>query len=205
MFDTFGPTAQGLGWGTKGLQHLRFQALTSPWTLEGQSVLDIGSGICDLYEFLKPQLISRYVGIDFVDSYYEFAKVQYRDSIFEVIKADIYSLPDFPKCDIALASGTFNVMDALSEAESYQRIQLTMSKLSVAARVGFSINFLSDATTYRDNSLFYANSEAILAIARKTSRRVMLSHFEFPFEFTIHVWSRDSYDPNRSLFCDPGR
>jgi SAM-dependent methyltransferase len=203
MFDAFGATAQGMGWGTKGLQHLRFQALTSPWTLEGKSVLDIGCGICDLYNFLKPKLISQYVGIDFVDSYYRFAKLQYRDPIFEVIKADIYSLLSFPCCDIALASGTFNVMDAQSEAENYQRIQLTMSRMRAAARIGFSINFLSDATTYRDNSLFYANSETILAIARKISRRVLLSHVEFPFEFTIHVWSEDSYDSNKSLFCDP--
>ena len=202
MFDTFGPTAQGMGWGTKELQRLRFQALTRPWTLEGKSVLDIGSGICDLYKFLKPKLISQYKGIDFVDSYYTFAKLKYEDPDFEVIKSDIYSLLSFPRCDIALASGTFNVMDAQSEAENYQRIHMTMAKMRAATQVGFSINFLSDATTYRDNSLFYANSEAILAIARKTSRRVLLSHVEFPFEFTVHVWSDDSYDSNKSLFCE---
>ena len=86
-----------------------------------------------------------------------------------------------PTCDIAFASGTFNVMDGQSEAENYERIQSIMSRIGAAAEIGFSVNFLSDATTYRDKSLFYPSSEIILAIARQISRRVLITHFEFPF------------------------
>ena len=53
--------------------------------------------------------------------------------------------------------------------------------MGAAAEIGFSVNFLSDATTYRDKSLFYPSSEIILAIARQISRRVLITHFEFPF------------------------
>ena len=200
LFDEYGPTAQGLGWGTKGLQHLRFETLTSPWILKGLSILDVGCGVCDLFEFLLPKEIKSYTGIDFVDSYCAYARSRFPHSIFDLVKADIYSLPEFPICDIALVSGTFNVMDSRSEDENYQRIQSVMSKMHKSTNVGFSINFLNDATTYRVKSLFYANSETILAIARGISRRVAISHFEFPFEYTIHVWCRDAYNSDTSLY-----
>ena len=203
MFEAFGPSAEGLGWGSKGLQYRRFETLTRPWRMEGTSVLDVGCGICDLYQFLKFK-VAHYVGLDFLESYCNVARSRFTDPSFEVINSDIYSLSELPTCDIAFASGTFNVMDGQSEAENYERIQSIMLRMGAAAEIGFSVNFLSDATTYRDKSLFYPSSEIILAIARQISRRVLITHFEFPFEFTLHVCSTDSYDATTSLFIqDP--
>jgi len=202
MFAEFGPSPQGLGWGTKGLQALRFEALSRVWDFDERVILDVGCGICDLYEFVEPRGIKRYIGIDFVDAYCEFARGRFSGPKFEVINRDLFSSQNLPLCDIALASGTFNVMDFESEDENYSAIDSVMNRLRAACRVGFSVNFLSDATTFRDKSLFYAKSERILSIARRVSRRILISHFEFPFEYTIHVWCDESFETSSSLYCD---
>lgn len=200
MYAAFGPSPQGLGWGSKNLQALRFEALSRFWEFHERVVLDVGCGICDLYEYLRPRAINRYIGIDFVDAYCEFARGRFSDSKFEVLNRDLFSSQTLPSCDIALASGTFNVMDFVSEDESYNAIEKVMNQLRSVCRMGFSMNFLSDATTFRDENLFYANSERILSIARGISRRLILSHFEFPFEFVLHVWSDEKYDASKSLY-----
>lgn len=200
MYAEFGPSPQGLGWGTKGLQTLRFEALSGVWDFRERVLLDVGCGICDLYEFVRQRGINRYIGVDFVDAYCEFARGRFSDPEFEVIHRDLFASQSLPLCDIALASGTFNVMDFESEDKNYSAIENVMTRLRAACRVGFSINFLSDATTFRDESLFYANSERILSIARRVSRRLLISHFEFPFEYILHVWSDESYEESSSLY-----
>jgi SAM-dependent methyltransferase len=200
MYTEFGPTPQGLGWGKKDLQSLRFEALSRFWDFRERVILDLGCGVCDLYKFVEPKGIARYIGIDFVDAYCEFAREHFSDSNFEIVNQDLFSDQPLPICDIALASGAFNVMDFESEEENYSAIECLMKKLRVACKVGFSVNFLSDATTFRDKNLFYANSEKILSIARGLSRRLLISHFEFPFEYTLHVWCDDTYEPSSSLY-----
>jgi SAM-dependent methyltransferase len=202
MYEAYGPSAQGLGWGTKDLQMFRFEALSRVWDFKDRTVLDVGCGLCDLYGYLAPKGIKRYIGIDFVAAYCEYARRRFVDPSVEILHQDLYSSQPLPSCDIALVSGTFNVMNSESEDENYTSIQKMMEGLREACKVGFSINFLSDATTFRDSTLFYANSETILSIARGVSRRLLISHFEFPFEYTLHVWCDDRYDAASSLYSD---
>ena len=200
MHASFGPSAQGLGWGTKDLQVLRFEALSRVWDFRDRTVLDVGCGICDLYEYLIPKGVNRYIGIDFVEAYCRYARGRFSGSSIEIIHRDLYSSQPLPSCDIALVSGTFNVMNSESEDENYSAIKSVMGRLKVACNIGFSINFLSDATTFRDRNLFYANSEKVLSIARGVSRRLLISHFEFPFEYTLHIWCDDTYKLSNSLY-----
>lgn len=165
-------------------------------------MLDIGCGICDLYPYLVPKGIKHYIGIDFLQEYCNYARGRFSGTNIEIIQQELYSSQPLPHSDIALASGTFNVMDTESNDDSYSAIENIMRRLRAACKVGFSINFLSDATTFRDQTLFYANSERILTIARGISRRLLISHFEFPFEFTLHVWSDDRYKASDSLYLD---
>jgi SAM-dependent methyltransferase len=200
VYSKHGASEAGVGWGMKNLQTKRFESLTRHWDLSNKSVLDIGAGLGDLFDYLKPHGIGEYTGIEQVAEFCDAAMARFHGSGFDFIQSDIYGIDAFPTVDVSLISGTFNVMRFSSEEECYSAIDGVLRKLMQSTREGIAINFLSDDTTFRSPDLFYANSEIILGLARAVSRRVVLSHFDLPFEFCLYIWTNDEYLADTSRF-----
>lgn len=202
-FQAHGVTPQGVGWGPKNNQIPRFENLTRYWNLSGKTFLDVGAGTCDLYSWISEFQVGSYIGLELLPFYVDAARSRFRSPNFEIRQFDIYSDLDFPVCDFGTVSGTFNLLIDESPEDQYTRVEQVFNKLKSACKISFAANFLSDATSYRDQSLFYASSERILAMARQLSRKVILSHQDFPFEFTVYVWKDDSFDVRTSRFMTP--
>jgi len=99
---------RSLRWVNAADQETRFRVLSNIGPLSGSSILDVGSGLGDLFGYLEHYFKDfSYLGIDIVPDMVTQAKIKYPRGSFEV--ADIFTLPT--KYDYVLASGslTFHV------------------------------------------------------------------------------------------------
>lgn len=200
-FHEHGISEQGVGWGPKNNQAARFRNITQFWDMKGKRVLDIGAGTADLFAWLTPYGIKSYIGLEVMPFYCDAANQRFNSTNFEMQKCDIYSQTNFPATDYGVASGTFYMKTDDDAEKQYLQIASVFQRLKTACTNGFAANFLSDSTTFRDETLFYAKSERILEIARGLSRRVILSHMDFPFEFTVYVWVDDRFDSTTARYA----
>jgi SAM-dependent methyltransferase len=195
--DEFGHDPRTLGWHKR--QHLlRYDVLLSHWNLDSADLLDFGCGFGDMYAYcqesgrtgvryhgldLNPRLIAegakRYPGIDL------FA----RDAMTE-------GLPTTH--DVIVASGIHN----FRLKDNWGFIQKTFAMFAAHSRQGFAVNFLSNRVDYTEDSLYYADPPRVLDLCYAYSRRVLLRQDYMPFEFTVFVDLRDSFDKNFTVFPD---
>ncbi len=190
--NLFGQTEEGLGWGKKCNQTSRFRSLSDPWDMKNSVILDVGAGFGDLFDFLRPIGIERYIGLESSHDYAQIAVSRHTDERFAIVEVDIQDLAEFPQSDIAIGSGVFNVLpDAI---DPYIFVGDVLRKSLDSARKGISFNFLTDDTMFRNPDLFYANSAEILRIAKSLSRKVAVSHEFMPFEFDLTIWKSDTFN-----------
>lgn len=99
-----------LDWGHPDSQEVRFRVLAENVSLEGKSILDVGSGLGDLLSYLKQRKISvHYTGVDIVASMVAAAQARHPDGNF--ICGDIFSDETLlsKRFDVVFSSGIFNL------------------------------------------------------------------------------------------------
>ena len=100
--------------------------------------------------------------------------------------------------DVIVASGLYNfrIKDNLGF------IAETFRLFAAGSRQGFCANFLTNRTDFKDHNLYYANPCAVLDLCYQHSRRVLFRQDYMPYEFTVFVDMRDSFDKTYSVFPD---
>ena len=104
-YRTYGDRdVRSVRWSNPADQITRFRALLSVADLTGQSVLDVGCGMGELYKFfLQEQIPVDYAGIDIVPEFIASAQKRFPDTRFMV--EDIFEISE--QFDYVLASGGF--------------------------------------------------------------------------------------------------
>lgn len=126
-----------LGWGSIDEQEALFAALLLYYQ-SGQSILDVGAGRADLYDFVNRyyQTEFKYKGIDYNPNILEVAKQKYPGVDVEAI--DALSLDTTPEYDWVFASGLFNLSDYPDMSVYLQNVVDAMynkSKIGIAFNV----------------------------------------------------------------------
>lgn len=135
----FGDSPQAVGWSEK-LSN-RFEALLYPWlqneNFENISILDFGSGLSHLLPVLEAAgHRGEYIGVEINETLILASKKKYpKVKIFNANEID-----EIPYVDLVLCAGVFN----RKFSDSDQFFSLTVKKLLASARVGVSINCLSE-------------------------------------------------------------
>lgn len=99
-----------LGWESREAQDLRFEILLSAVEPEGKTLLDIGCGMGNLFQFLRSRKLNvAYTGVDILESMVEQAKLKNPGA--EIYHADIFKNNIFTgrTFDFIYASGIFNI------------------------------------------------------------------------------------------------
>ncbi|MBO5975146.1 MAG: class I SAM-dependent methyltransferase [Paludibacteraceae bacterium] len=196
-YNQWGCSPKSLGW-DKGNQSVRFDVLTSHYSFEKKTVLDIGCGFGDLVNVLeKKASCFEYTGIDLSDDFVQRATQLHPDC--EFFQQDILSFAPQKMFDYAIASGTFNLK--LQGVDQYEFIEEVIKKTLQLCTDGFAFDFLSDKVDYRKEETFHYSPERILSIAYKYSRNVMLRNDYMPFEFSLFLSKDDSFEKHDTLFC----
>ena len=194
----FGYSPSALGWGTNGRQEVRFSVLAElALKAPDSSVLDIGCGFCDLYDFLKARgWRGHYMGIDIVPGLLEVARQRHPD--LDMREADITDEATvLPECDYAISSGAFN--SALSSGMGEANIEMALRKMIQRSRQAVCVDFLSSYVDFQKPGAHHTDPAWALATAKKLTRRVLLRHDYMPYEFSIFLFREDQVS-ERNIF-----
>jgi len=163
---------------------------------DGKSILDVGCGFGDLYDYLgkKGVKLKSYEGIDISPKIVEKAKTLHakdknaafrHGSLKELEKK--YSEEEF---DYVVESGIFNY----NLSDNYKYLAETLELMFRLCRAGVSINMTTDYVDYKEDCLFYFNPEKVFGMCKKLTKRVCLRHDYMPFEFTVYLYKNQEKD-----------
>jgi SAM-dependent methyltransferase len=193
----FGYSPEALGWGKHGRQEVRFRVLAEyALTKPDSSVLDVGCGFADLYDFLMQHgWHGRYTGIDITPGLLNVAHARHPN--LDLREHDIAASTALENYDFVIASGIFNA--ALKVGDNPTHIENTLKAMYDHARVALCVDFLSSYVDFQKPGSWHTQPGWALDAARRLSARVLLRHDYMPYEFALFVF-RDAAISERNVF-----
>lgn len=184
LLEKHGCDYQALNWGSKESQLLRFQVLADIGVSEGDSILDVGCGLGDFYEWLDKNLPSlAYAGLDMTPAMVKAAAKRFPSVSFieGTIDALIEQRQQF---DFVMASGIF----AHRQQSPIDFLHNMIEKMYEQSIKGCAFNCLSSWRDIKDEQEFYANPLSTVEFCRSLSSRVVLRHDYHEGDFTIYMY-----------------
>lgn len=180
-----GPMA--ISWGSRKSQIVRFEALYKIGDLNGKTVLDLGCGFGDFYEFLtkkKKVKLKKYLGIDMNPLIISEAKKKYPKE--EFITGNLLENPPKESFDYVFESGIFNIKVPNLE----NLIKKTLVQMYGICKLGVGVNFLSSFTPFKkDKKSYYVNPFKMSDFIQKNlSSKFVLKHDYKPNDFTVFFY-----------------
>jgi SAM-dependent methyltransferase len=169
--------ATALGWDSTESMETRFEAATELYDFSGKTVLDVGCGFGNFYEYLidSGQEPAEYYGIDISDAILDVARDRYPAATFEKRNLFVNQF-DSQTFDIAVEFGVLNYnLDRISNGE-YMREYMRRTYEICDATL---INCLSD---YREGDweweefVYYYSPETVFGYAQELTRDVVIEH-----------------------------
>ncbi len=155
------------GWGDND-KYGNFKLLTDIVTytnkpLKGTTVLDVGCGTGDLFNYLIQRGIRDYLGIDIYQMSVEYAQMKYPDGKF--ITSDFLEFKTDEKFDYVFSSGA---LAAVLESNNYEMMAAFVKKMWDLATIGVAFNFLTrEYPRDKDNELFLYDLDEVLRICKE--------------------------------------
>lgn len=183
----YGDEICSVAWGSRRSQRRRFEVLTQIADLNGASVLDIGCGLGDFYNWLIRRYKKIcYTGIDITDSMIDIASSKYKKAKFEIKNIlDLKRSSGF--YDYVFASGIFN--RKVQGHEKY--VKSVIRHMFHLAKKGMAFNVMSSKADFKNMSEYYADAGEILDFCLTLSRKVILRHDYMTHDFTVYLYKDD--------------
>ena len=194
----YGYSPKSLGWGKEGRQGIRFAVLAEEVLKEpNSSVLDVGCGFADLYDFLVAcGWKGHYHGIDIVPGLIQIARR--RHPKLAIQNCDITSNHGLKNIyDYIICSGVFNAK--LSQSDNNHHITKALKSMFKLARKCVCVDFMSTYVDYEHSEAWHTDPIWAFETAMELSRRVSLRHDFMPYEFALFIY-RDDTVSNRNIF-----
>lgn len=183
----YGDTPQSVGWSSREQQHLRFQMVARHISLnDGQSILDLGSGTCDLYGYLKDvayrDVEFSYTGVELSESMVSLAKNKYPS--IKALVGDFWDKVSIEKStyDYVVCSGALNYA---FECDNNIFLQKFIEMYFPVAKEALVFNVISSNVDYQDPKLKYFDAESCVALLKKFSRFFIVDASYPLWEFTV--------------------
>jgi SAM-dependent methyltransferase len=184
-YEKFPGEVQGLDWGSRSSQDLRFRVL-----LEGikkrsseDSILDVGCGYGDISQFIN--WTPMYRGIDIVPSMIQVAKERYPKKDFLVANLS----DEQHTYDWILASGPYNVKEKNNEKFLEESIQMMWSK----CKQGVAFNILVQGPhDVRNEDMYFYNAALVLAYCRTITPYVVCRMDYLPHDAAFYLYRKDT-------------
>jgi hypothetical protein len=195
-FVKHGDTPLGTHQGDRTSLDMRFEALMRnvvPHLGAGATMHDVGSGLCDLYGFLKSSGLDRritYSGTEIVQEMIDHAAQKYPEVMLynrNFLDGDIDERYDF-----VVLNGTLNLRAGVEGREWEKMCLALIKKMYAHADKAIAFNFLSSYRTFSDPLLYYFDPKDIFDFATKHLSRFVVVDTSYPlYECTVTVFNKD--------------
>lgn len=178
-FDDLGPCPKALGWGSADDQSVRFDQVLRLIPMSPEiSVIDIGCGFADFYDFIPDEIKPKtYVGLDITTKFLEIARNKFKgDERVVIANDDILNYMGEPS-DYGLMLGllNFNWKDEDDTSFSHEMIEAAFRKV----KKGLVVDFLSshlDPVYPKEDGVIYHEPGKIIDFAMSLTNKVSLLH-----------------------------
>ncbi len=184
--DRFGYSPESLGWGGgRERQMLRFRILSEIGVGVSDSVLDIGCGFGDLYEYLtQTGWHGRYVGVDLNEKLLEVARKVHKG--ITVKQLDILNTKEEMECDWALCSGVFNAK--LSYEDNFVYIKKMIRRMLDVSAKGVGVDFMSTYVDFQNPEAYHTSPSSMVEFCKKELDAKFILRMDYlPYEFAIYL------------------
>lgn len=181
--DKFGPSSyKSLGWNDEADKPTRFRALSQIADLSGHSILDVGCGFGDLYDYLKDCSFNfSYKGIDINPRAIEVARLRHPELEFEVADFGEYGGEG---ADFVLASGTLSF-----KVENYKEVYFNhIRKMFELSTIGAGFNMLDERYHVNDNTYAAYSLEEVDAFCSGLTDKIEIVENYLPQEFAVFLY-----------------
>jgi SAM-dependent methyltransferase len=180
----FGQDVRSLNWGSRESQSLRFAVLAGIGDLNGASVLDIGCGLGDFYQWMKEQNYAPdYSGIDITPKMVELCKERFPEADFHVGPILGNEALQHEGYDYLFASGIFY----LQKEAPQQYMERTVAAMFGKCNMGIAFNNLSNKLETEETE-FRADPAATFAFCQTITPWVNIRHDYHLGDFTIFMY-----------------
>jgi SAM-dependent methyltransferase len=195
-YAKFGADPRTIGW-PKNKTWLRYTVLTNVGDLQEKSILDLGCGYADMYQWLTDRgWRGEYTGYDIVPKHIEVAKKKYPH--LEIMELDILETVPVRQFDYVFACGVMNAKVLEENNEEY--VEKMLGCMFNLARIAVATDFLSPYVDFQGQWAYHPKMETILAIIRKLSKRFVVRHDYMPYEFSVYIFKNDTIDTGLAIF-----
>ncbi|CAG0969883.1 MAG: class I SAM-dependent methyltransferase [Candidatus Methanoperedens sp.] len=183
--DKYGYDIRALASGVKDRQLIRFKIMSEVGELNNHSILDLGCGFADFYQYLKNGGINvDYTGYDIYPDFIHICRNKFPEARFEI--KDIQTDTIHQKFDYVISTQTFN--NRLLYDNNEYLIKDIIRKAYDLSNIGVAIDMLTSYVDYKEDNLFYYNPEDVFKFCKSITKRVTLRH-DYPlFEFTVYLY-----------------
>ena len=187
LLDNYGvDDARSLGWYNDSTKNIRYQILCEVGDLNNHSVLDVGCGFGDLFDFIKKKNINfTYKGIDINSNMINKAIKKYQNAQFETIDFGVFNKDE--KYDYVFCSGglSFMVPDYKQFYFEYVEKMFECSKIAVV----FNMLNRNNNNKPEDDEIFATYStEEVLDFCLKLTDKVTIRENYLSNDFSVYLY-----------------
>jgi len=173
--------SNAMGW-AEDSQLIRFKILSEIADLNNKSVLDIGCGNGNLYDFLKKEYPTlRYAGLDLLDEFLEHATSRINSNEVQFFKGN-YMSDQLPMFDYFILCGSLNY-----KSENPLHIFESINHLFKSARLGLGFNLLSKVPENQEIAMAY-NSKMVFEFCKMLTNKCTLKEGYLNNDYTIFMY-----------------
>lgn len=177
-FEKFGQDPRSLGWDTKSNQHVRYRTAVNSVDLSGHSILDVGCGLADFYDYLEKNdvPIKKYTGMDIIPGFIESCANRHTSSDF-MLGNLLIDGPQSNSFDTICMFGLLNFRFSEFDNEEFAKDMIEEAfKVSNKSVIVDMLSAHVDSSYPKEDFVFYYDPAKMLEFALTLTPHVQLIH-----------------------------
>jgi hypothetical protein len=191
-----GDTPSGTHQSDRTSHQMRFEALMrsiAPHLGTRATIHDVGSGVCDLYQYLRSSGLDQrvtYSGTEIVQEMIDVATQNYPQ--LTLLNRNYLDGSVEDRYDFVVLSGTLNLLAGV-DGDAWKRMCLALiQKMYRQADRGIVFNFLTTYRTFSDPLLYYFDPKEVFDFATSHLSRFVILDASYPlYECTMTVFKKE--------------
>ncbi len=184
--EKYGVDYRSLHWSSIRTQLARFEVLYDIGPYSGCSILDIGCGLGDFYQYLKERAEGfSYMGYDISPKMVESAEKRFPEAGF-MVRDILESQPEPESFDYVVASGTFNIR--VKEHDAFLKDMISAMYRACKKGIGFNLLERRPNEWFNDGLYYSANPEEVISFCHTLSSLSEVKIGYLPDDFTIFLY-----------------
>jgi|1048.fasta_scaffold21606_2 SAM-dependent methyltransferase len=189
LIKKYGDSVRAVDWGGEEQQRLRFEVLASAWPTLDCSVLDVGCGRGDFYDFLKSRgFRGEYLGVDITEEMVSLSQKRFPEPSFEIRDLLVAPLPR--QFDFVVASGIFYIHQENHLDYSRGLIRALFNHADKA----LAFNMLSALTKNQESHESYFIPSEVVSFCQTLTPYVSLRHEYKQNDFTVYMYKQPHFN-----------